>query len=89
MINVDQDKIVALGNAVEDLKTQIKEINKEIGQFYDDFLEENNLEKKLKKELKGSVGDYLKWKKDSAKFNESETVRNEFLDILTGEKCIQ
>jgi len=88
MINVEQEKIVALGNAIEELKTQIKEINKEIIQFYEEFLEENNLEKKLKKELKGAVGDYLKWKKDTAKFNESETARNEFLDILTGEKCL-
>jgi NAD+--asparagine ADP-ribosyltransferase len=88
MLNVAQEKIVSLGNAIEELKSQVKEINKEISQFYDEFLEENNLEKKLKKELKGSVSDYLKWKKDSQKFNESETIRNEFLDLLTGEKCI-
>jgi hypothetical protein len=89
MIEISQEKIVGLGNAIEDLEDQKKALTSEIGQFFDDFLEENHLEKKVKKQLKSSVKKYLKWKKDSAKFNLEETLENEFLDILTGEKVVE
>lgn len=85
-MNISQEKIASLANAIEDLEAQKKEITKEINQFYDDFIDENGLEKKIKKQLKGSIEDYMRFRKDRAKYQEEEYIFNQLLDLLVGEK---
>lgn len=85
-MDVSQEKIVSLSNAIKDLEEQKKEITKEINTFYEDFLEENGIEKTFKKQVKDSVKEHRRWEKDRAKFTEQEYFKDSLVELLIGEK---
>lgn len=85
-VKIEQDKLVAFADIIEELLVRKKDIAAEEKDLYDGFIQEHQGLKK--KPLKAAVKKYLQWKKDATKFNEDEFEETILLDTLTGEKCI-
>jgi uncharacterized protein (UPF0335 family) len=85
-VKIDQEKLVAFADMIEELLTRKKDISAEEKEMYEGFMGEHQGLKK--KPLKAAVKEYLAWKKDSTKFNEEEFEKTLLLDAMTGEKCV-
>jgi uncharacterized protein (UPF0335 family) len=87
MSKLSQEKLIQFANELELLDNKKKDLMKDIKDYTDGFCEENEI--KSKKQLKAAVKAYLSWKKDRAKFLDDIRAFDEFIDVLTGEKCVE
>jgi uncharacterized protein (UPF0335 family) len=83
---IDQEKLVAFAEMIEEVLNRKKDIAQEEKEMYEGFISEHSGLKK--KPLKAAVKKYLAWKKDQTKFNEEEFEETLLLDALTGEKTV-
>ena len=86
-MGLTQEKLIQFANELEQLDNKKKDVMKDMKDHTDNFCEDNEI--KSKKQLKAAVKAYLAWKKDRAKFLDDIRAFDEFVDVLTGEKCVE
>jgi hypothetical protein len=86
-MNLNQEKLIEFAKEYELLLERKKDVAADLKDYVEVFCDENDIKKK--KPLINAVKAFLQWQKDRAKFLEESNETDVFIDILTGEKCIE